>query len=194
MFRHPDRLEEMVERMIASIDSQRRPMRDGSAPMVRVLAALLLCLSTAAYAQPTFSTGPGPPPATGLLGTVNTWTAPQKTSTETPAISTATFTPLFNTTAGAAQNHRIVLVHASCPCTLANPASLGAGQSGMFEIVQSATGSDLITTYGSNYIYVGGTSSITLSTGANTTDYLPYYVDSTASFIVLGGIIKGPAH
>jgi hypothetical protein len=129
-----------------------------------------------------------------LLSSVNTWTAPQKTTTETPTISTATFTPLFNTTASAAQNHRIVLVHASCPCTLANPASLGAGQSGVFEIVQSATGSDTIGTWGSEYEYAGGTSTITLSTGASAVDYIPYYVDSTASFIVLGGIIKGPAH
>jgi hypothetical protein len=130
----------------------------------------------------------------GQVGVVNTWTAPQKTSTETPAISTATFTPLFNTTASAAQNHRIVLVHASCPCTLANPASLGAGQSGMFEIVQSSTGSDTIGTWGTDYEYAGGTASITLSTTANAVDYIPYIVDSTGSFVVLGGIIKGPVH
>src|SRR6185437_8166472 len=119
-----------------------------------------------------------------------TYSAPQRTNTETPAISTSTFTPVFST----GQNHRIVLVHASCPCTLANPAALVANQSGMFEIVQSATGSDTIGTWGSEYQYAGGTSTITLSTGANAVDYLPYYVDSTGSHIVLGGIIKGPAH
>ena len=128
------------------------------------------------------------------LNAVQTYTAPQLTSTETPTISTSTFTPLFNTTASAAQNHRIVLVHVSCPCTLANPASLGAGQSGMFEIVQSATGSDTIGTWGSEYKYVGGTSTITLSTTANAVDYIPYYVDSQAGSIILGSIIKGPAH
>jgi hypothetical protein len=125
-----------------------------------------------------------------LLNTANAWSAPQRTNTETPAISTSTFTPVFST----GQNHRIVLVHASCPCTIANPAAIVAGQSGMIEIAQSATGSDTIGTWGSEYEYAGGTSSITLSTGANAVDYLPYYVDSTGSFIVLGGIVKGPAH
>jgi len=124
-----------------------------------------------------------------LLNTANTWSAPQRTSTETPTISTSTFTPVFST----AQNHRIALVHASCPCTLANPAAIVAGQSGMFEIVQSSTGSDTVS-WGSEYVYSGGTSSITLSTTANAVDFIPYTVDSTGSFIVLGGIIKGPAH
>lgn len=159
------------------------------------LIAVFMILTVASSAQQ------GTIPATsssqvGLigLGNANPWAAPQLTATETPAISTATFTPLFNTTAGAAQNHRIVLIHASCPCTLANPASLGAGQSGMFEIVQSATGSDAIGTWDTKYKYVGGTASISLSTGGNVIDYIPYYVDSTASFVVLGGILKGPTH
>ncbi len=123
------------------------------------------------------------------LDTAQAWTKPQRTNTETPAISTATFTPVFST----GQNHRIVLTTA-CPCTLANPAAIVAGQSGMFEIVQSSTGSNTITTWGSEYEYAGGTSTITLSTANNAADYIPYYVDSTGSFIVLGGIIKGPAH
>ena len=64
----------------------------------------------------------------------------------------------------------------------------------MFEIVQSSTGSNTIGTWGSEYEYAGGTSTIALSTANNAVDYLPYYVDSTGSFIVLGGIIKGPTH
>ena len=125
-----------------------------------------------------------------FLNVAQSWTAPQRTNTATPAISTSTFTPVFSS----AQSHRIVLVHASCPCTLANPAAIVAGQSGMFEIVQSSTGSDTIGTWGSEYIYVGGTASITLSTGANAVDYIPYRVDSTGTSIVLGGIITGPTH
>ena len=125
-----------------------------------------------------------------FLDVAQSWTKPQRTNLTTPAISTSTFTPVFSSS----QNFRIVLVHASCPCTLANPAAIVAGQSGMFEIVQSATGSDTIGTWGSEYEYAGGTSTITLSTGANAVDYIPYYVDSTGSFIVLGGIIKGPSH
>lgn len=133
------------------------------------------------------------PANSGLIAELNlaeSWTAPQRTNTETPTISTATFTPVFST----GQNHRIVLIHASCPCTLANPAALVAGQTGMFEIVQSSTGTDTITTWGSEYEYAGGTSNISLSTAANAVDYLPYYVDSTGSFIVFGGVIRGPAH
>ena len=125
-----------------------------------------------------------------FLNVAQSWTAPQRTNTTTPAISTSTFTPVFSSS----QSFRIGLVHASCPCTLANPAALVAGQSGMFEIVQSSTGSDTIGTWGSEYEYAGGTASITLSTGANVIDYLPYAVDSTGSFIVLGGLIKGPSH
>jgi hypothetical protein len=124
-----------------------------------------------------------------LLNTAQSWTAPQRTNTETPTISTATFTPNFAT----GQNHRIVLTTA-CPCTLANPSAIVAGQSGMFEIMQSSSGSNTIGTWGSEYEYAGGTTSITLSTAANAVDYIPYYVDSTGSYVVLGGTIKGPAH
>lgn len=131
--------------------------------------------------------------ATGNVAAVDvaqTFSKPQRTATETPAIATSTFTPVFST----ANNHRIVLVNGSCPCTLANPAAIVAGQAGVFEIVQSATGSDTIGTWGSEYAYVGGTSAITLSTGANVADYIPYYVDSSGTVIILGGIIKGAAH
>lgn len=124
-----------------------------------------------------------------LLTAPQSWAAPQRTNTETPTISTSTFTPVFST----GQNHRINLSSA-CPCTLANPAALVAGQSGMFEIVQDGTGSRTIGTWGGEYEYAGGTTSITLSTAANAVDFLSYYVDSTASYIILGGIIKGPSH
>ncbi len=132
------------------------------------------------------------PANTGTVANLNvaqSYTAAQSATTETPTISTATFTP-----AGTKQNIRIVLIHASCPCTLANYSTVTAGQSGMLEIVQSSTGSDTIGTYGSKYFYVGGTSAITLSTAANAVDYIPYYVESTGTDIILGGIVKGPAH
>ena len=132
------------------------------------------------------------PAATGTVADIDvaqTFTAAQAASTETPTISSVTFTP-----AGTKQNIRIVLIHATCPCTLANFSTVTAGQSGMLEVVQSPTGSDTINTYGSKYQYVGGTNSISLSTGANVSDYLPYYVESSGTNIVLGGIIKGPAH
>lgn len=132
-------------------------------------------------------------PNTGTIAELDlaeTFTASQRASYQTPTISTATFTPA----AAAANNIRINLTSA-CPCTLANfSGSLVAGQQGMIEIAQDGTGSRTIGTWGSAYAYVGGTSTITLSTAASTVDYLPYAVDSTAAIIILGGLIKGPAH
>jgi hypothetical protein len=126
-----------------------------------------------------------------VLGTKQSWTAAQRGTPTNISISTSTFTPNFDT----AQNFEIDLVHASCPCTLANPSTtLVAGQSGMIEIHQSATGSDTIGTWGSDYQYVGGTSTITLSTAANAVDYLSYYVNNAATGIVLGALEKAPAH
>jgi len=123
-------------------------------------------------------------------GTVTSFTAPQRTNTETPTISSTTFTPVFST----GQNHRIAFPATTCTCTIANPAALVAGQSGVFELVQGATSASLNPTWGSEYEYAGGTSSIVLSTGLGATDYIGYYVDSTGSFIVLFGINKAPAH
>lgn len=119
------------------------------------------------------------------------WTGAQRGTPVNITISTSTFTPNFNT----GQNFEIDLNHAACPCTLANPSTtLVAGQSGMIEIHQSASGADTIGTWGSAYQYAGGTSTITLSTGANAIDYLPYYVRNDAAAIVLGSIITAPAH
>lgn len=119
------------------------------------------------------------------------WTAPQRTNYSTPTISTATFTPAI----GTSQNYRINLVHAACPCTLANPSgTLVAGQQGVIEVAQSSTGSDLLGTLGSAYQYPGGVGAITLSTGPNAVDYFSYAVDSTATHFVLGSILLGPTH
>lgn len=110
-----------------------------------------------------------------LLGTAQTYTKGQRVTPVTDSISTATFTPDFS----ASNNHNITLVHASCPCTLANPTNIVAGQSGVIVVNQSATGSDLINTYGSDYIFTN-TAAPTLSTAASAVDELSYYVvDST---------------
>ena len=125
------------------------------------------------------------------IGTAQSWTASQRETPVNITISVATFTPNFDT----GQNFEIDLVHASCPCTLANPSTtLKAGQSGVIEVHQSATGSDTISTWGADYQYVGGTSTITFSTAASAVDYLPYYVNNAATGIVLGTLLKGPAH
>lgn len=125
-----------------------------------------------------------------LLNTANAWSGAQRGVPVNVAISTATFTPNFNT----AQNFEIDLTSA-CPCTLANPSTtLVAGQSGMIEIHQDGTGSRTIGTWGADYQYAGGTATITLSTTANAVDYLSYYVNNAATGIVLGTILKNPAH
>lgn len=125
-----------------------------------------------------------------FLDVAQAFTKAQRGTPVTITISTATFTPNFDN----GNNQGVTLVHASCPCTLANPSTTPvAGQSGMFVVTQSSTGSDTIGTWGSQYLYVGGTSTITLSTGANVVDYLPYYV-LDATHIILGALIKGPTH
>ncbi len=90
-------------------------------------------------------------------------------------ISTATFTPAF----GAGINEEITLVHAACPCTIANPTGVYAGLSGFLTIIQSSTGSDTIGSWGGNWKFAGGTAP-TLSTTANAVDTLGYYCRTTS--------------
>ncbi|MGC2411737.1 MAG: hypothetical protein WA459_03445 [Stellaceae bacterium] len=125
-----------------------------------------------------------------FLDVAHSFTKSQRGMPVNTAISTATFTPNFDNS----QNFEIDLTSA-CPCTLANPStSLVAGQSGMIEIHQDGTGSRTIGTWGTDYQYAGGTSTITLSTTASAIDYLPYYVNNAATGIVLGTLLKAPAH
>ena len=105
-------------------------------------------------------------------------------ASSTPALSTSTFTPNFNL----ANIFDFALVHASCPCTIANPSALTANQSGVIEIDQSSTGSDTVT-WGSEYKFAGGTAP-TLSTGASAQDYFSYVVKDSTHIIVSGGILN----
>lgn len=108
------------------------------------------------------------------------WGKSQRGSKQVVALATSTFTPDFD----AAQHFTFNLVHASCPCTIANPTNVGnsPGQVGVFKIVQSATGGDTVT-FGTDFIYDKGVPPVLSSTG-NAIDYLPYYVDD-ATHIVL---------
>lgn len=107
-----------------------------------------------------------------LLNGTNVWSGQQSVTPTTLSISTATFTPN-----GSSNNYAMTLIHASCPCTLANPSVTPvAGTGGQIVITQSATGSDTIGTWGSEYEAPGGTASLTLSTAANAVDILSYYV------------------
>lgn len=119
-----------------------------------------------------------------LLNAANAWSAGQSMTPITLTISGSTFTPII-TGASSSNNNNITLVHASCPCTLANPATVPVGQSGVIVINQSTTGSDLINTYGTDYIFTNG-SAPALSTAANATDVFSYYnIDTTHIRIAL---------
>jgi len=107
-----------------------------------------------------------------LLNGTNVWTGQQSATPTSLSISTATYTP-----DGSSNNYTLTLVHASCPCTLANPSATPvAGTGGQIVVKQSSSGSDLISTWGSDYEASGGTAAITLSVGANAVDILSYYV------------------
>jgi hypothetical protein len=124
--------------------------------------------------------------STAILSNPQTFTAAQRGQPSTLTISTSTFTPSFD----AAQNFSITLVHASCPCTIANPSTTPtAGQSGMMTVIQSTTGSDTIGTWGSDYKFSGATAP-TLSTGASAVDLLPYYVVSSTQIVVGAGALN----
>lgn len=126
------------------------------------------------------------PADTAYLDQTQSFTKAQRGTPATLSISTATFTPSFD----AAQNFSITLVHASCPCTVANPSTTPvAGQSGMIAVAQSATGSDTIGTWGTDYKFASATPP-TLSTAANAVDFFPYYVFSTSQIIVGAGVLN----
>jgi hypothetical protein len=119
----------------------------------------------------------------GLLAVNNVWTASQRVTKSTITISTATFTPNFDTGA----DFEIGLTSA-CPCTLANPSTTPvAGQHGVIYVTQDGTGSRTIGTWGSQYLSAGGTSTITLSTTASAIDVFSYVVkDATHIVLSLG--------
>jgi hypothetical protein len=139
-------------------------------------AALTSCSATTSavtYNTSTHAWGCGTNHA--LTNAANTFTGEQRNSITTLSISTATFTPDNSN-----NNYKIVLVHASCPCTIANPTTVTAGAAGVIEVDQSATGSDTVGTWGSDYIAAGGVAALTLSSGANAKDFFSYLVlDST---------------
>lgn len=119
-----------------------------------------------------------------LTNAANSFTGEQRNGITTLSISTATFTPDNSN-----NNYKIVLVHASCPCTIANPTTVTAGAAGVIEVDQSATGSDTVGTWGSDYIAAGGVAALTLSSGANAKDFFSYIVlDSTHILVTPGAL------
>ena len=72
---------------------------------------------------------------------------------------------------------------------LTNPANAYAGLSGEMTIVQSASGSDIVQTWGTTWKFASGTKP-TLSTASNAVDILPFYCRSSTfcAVGVLGGV------
>lgn len=107
---------------------------------------------------------------------IHSWNASQQGKSQTLVESSGTFTPNFAT-----GNNFVVPLGPSCPCTIANSSTTPvAGQAGVMVIEQDATGGRTIGTWGSEYLYAGGTANITQSSGASAIDALSYYViDST---------------
>lgn len=124
-------------------------------------------------------------PNGAFTNVAQTYTKAQRGQPEALTIGGSTFTPQFDN----GQNFTLTLVHASCPCTFANPSTTPVpGQAGVIVVTQSSTGSDTITTWGSDYTAAGGVATLTLSTAANARDYLSYYVDDTSHIVLSMGV------
>ena len=103
------------------------------------------------------------------LGTAQTFTKAQRGASVLLA-DQATITPDFSL----GNNYNLVLAGNR---TLANPTNLTAGQSGVITVGQDSSGSRILA-FGSYWKFPGGTAP-TLTTTANATDVLCYYVDSS---------------
>jgi len=114
------------------------------------------------------------------LNTTQTISASKRGTVQALTLSGSTATPNFDT----GNNFTLTLTGAD---TMANPSTTPvAGQSGVMELIQDATGSRTLT-WGSLYITSRGTSAISLSTAPNARDYVSYYVaDSTHIVISMG--------
>lgn len=139
---------------------------------------------TNAYA---LGVGAGPSSFGGAI----TATGPITSTPVSLTISTATFTPLVGVAAGTSSTERIVLIHASCPCTLAAPSGTALdGEKLTLEIWQSATGTDTLTLTNSAYDY-GALGAPTLSTSANAGDILGYqYSAQNSKWNYLGNTLR----
>jgi hypothetical protein len=115
-----------------------------------------------------------------VLGTNQVFTASQRVTLQTITISTATFTPNFDTGADFS-----ISLSSACPCTVANPSTTPvAGQHGVIYVKQDGTGSRTIGTWGSQYFAAGGVTTLALSTGASAVDVFSYAVEDATHIIV----------
>ena len=112
---------------------------------------------------------------TVLKDVANTFTAGQRGATQT-ANATGSTTLDFDL-------YQNFVLTFTGNVTLANPSTEAVGQAGVIMIIQDGTGSRTLS-LGTDYETSGG-SGITISTGANDVDILPYFVQS-ADNILLG--------
>lgn len=112
-----------------------------------------------------------------------TWTKSQRGGQSATSITPTVGTFTLDMNSG--QHFPLLLDHSTCPCTVANPTNLAGavGQVGLLAIQQSGSGSDTITTWGSDWKWPGGTAP-TLSTSPGKIDVFPYYVWSTSDILM----------
>lgn len=75
--------------------------------------------------------------------------------------------------------------------TLGNPTNLTNGQKLIYEVIQDATGSRTITTYGSKFAFGTDVTQPTLTTTANKRDFLGFIYNSAADKLYCAAVAKG---
>jgi hypothetical protein len=111
----------------------------------------------------------------------NTWSGMQTNCITTLSAVSNVFTP-----DGTCNNYKLTL---GATNSVANPSVINVGASGLIEIDQDAIGSRTISSWGSQFIFQGGTGSIALSTAANARDWFSYFIpDSTHVLLAPGAL------
>ena len=105
-----------------------------------------------------------------------TFTKALRGSTQTAGSQTGSVTLDFDT-------YQNFVLTATGNVTLANPSTESVGQSGIIVFIQDGTGSRTLS-LGTDYETAGG-AGLTISTGANSVDLIPYFVQA-ADNILLG--------
>ena len=104
--------------------------------------------------------------------TNNTFTKAQRGSTQTAGSQTGSVTLDFDT-------YQNFVLTATGNVTLANPSTESVGQSGIIVFIQDGSGSRTLS-LGTDYETAGG-AGLTISTGANSVDVIPYFVKASGS-------------
>ncbi len=117
--------------------------------------------------------------ATLDLNHINTFTGQQNAAQQTASGSTIAWN--LNTQ----QSYQVTLTGGSTN-TLSNPTNMVAGGTYVLELIQGGSGANIISTWGSDYKFPGGTKP-TLSTAVNAVDFITCSSDGTHMFCVWQG-------